>query len=281
MLANDWLEFESLNLVSDRKRRGCEIVFDRCARYGSFRATRGFGETVILPSAQYAEPPGSKAKSAHDMGREFHVLSRLHGPYPLAPEAVHFCEDGSIMGGKFCVMQRLTGVIVRHDYPEEGGVTPEQIRAQFTGLIDALATLHSLNVSDVGLADFGKPQGYRKRQLDGWLKRLSDAKTENMADFQEVTSWLAAQIPTAPEEAAVVHNDLKMHNLVWDPVDITLLIGVLDWEMATVGDPLMDLACTLSFWAEEGDRAEFRSMRGMPSRGPEDWRRGGGARLFS
>jgi aminoglycoside phosphotransferase (APT) family kinase protein len=211
------------------------------------------------------EPPGSKAKSAHDMGREFHVLSRLHGPYPLAPEAVHFCEDGSIMGGKFCVMQRLTGVIVRHDYPEDGGVTPEQIRAQFTGLIDALATLHSLNVSDVGLADFGKPQGYRKRQLDGWLKRLSDAKTENMADFQEVTSWLAAQIPTAPEEAAVVHNDFKMDNLVWDPVDITLLIGVLDWEMATVGDPLMDLACTLSFWAEEGDPAEFRSIRGMPS----------------
>jgi aminoglycoside phosphotransferase (APT) family kinase protein len=214
------------------------------------------------------EPLGSKAKSAHDMGREFRILSRLHNPYPYAPEAVHFCEDDSIIGGKFCVMQRLTGVIVRRDYPENSGVTLDQIRLQFTGLIDALARLHSLDVSNVGLADFGRPQGYRKRQVDGWSKRLSDAKTEDMADFQEVTSWLAEQLPTYPEEEAIVHNDFKMDNLVWDPVDITRLIGVLDWEMATVGDPLIDLACTMSFWAEEDDPVQFRSIRGMPSARP-------------
>ena len=214
------------------------------------------------------EPPGSKAKSAHDMGREFRVLSRLHGPYPYAPAALHFCEDDSIIGGKFCVMERVRGVIVRADYPEEGGVTLEQIRAQFTGLIDALARLHSLDVSEVGLADLGRPRGYRKRQVDGWLKRLSEAKTESMADFDEVTSWLAEQVPAGPEDAAIVHNDFKMDNLVWDPADITRLIAVLDWEMATVGDPLMDLACTLSFWAEEGDPADFRAIRGMPSARP-------------
>jgi aminoglycoside phosphotransferase (APT) family kinase protein len=215
------------------------------------------------------EPPGSKAKSAHDMGREYRILSKLHGRYPLAPAVFDYCEDDSVIGGKFCTMERLRGVIIRRAYPEDGSVLPAQIRTQFNTLIDALAGLHLLNVEETGLASFGKPEGYRKRQLDGWCRRLSDAKTQDLVDFDEITSWLYRRLPNGPDEAAIVHNDFKIDNLVWMPSDITKLIGVLDWEMATVGDPLMDLACTLSFWIEKDDPPEFRALRGMPTTRPE------------
>ena len=215
------------------------------------------------------EPPGAKAKSAHDMGREFRILSSLYGRYPFAPQPFDYCEDASIIGGKFCVMERLKGVIVRGEYPADGSVTPIQVQTQFSRLIEALAQLHSLDVAAVGLADFGRPQGYRQRQVEGWKKRLDDAKTENMADFSAVTSWLTRHMPTEPEQTAVVHNDFKMDNLVWSTDDIAKLIGVLDWEMSTVGDPLMDLACTLSFWVEKTDPPEFRALRAMPGARPD------------
>jgi aminoglycoside phosphotransferase (APT) family kinase protein len=219
------------------------------------------------------EPAGPKAKSAHDMGREFRILSKLYGEYSFAPRPFLYCEDDSIIGGKFCVMERLKGVIIRSEYPKDGTIEPGQVRGQFIGLIDALAELHSLDILAIGLSDFGRPQGYRQRQLDGWRRRLYDAKTDNMVDFDEVISRLTEHMPRTEEQAAIIHNDFKMDNLVWDSEKITKLVGVLDWEMATVGDPLMDLACTLSFWAEEGDPEEFRSMRGMPSARPEVWSR--------
>ena len=220
------------------------------------------------------EPSGSKAKSAHDMGREYRILSNIHGRYPLGPKVFDYCEDESVIGGKFCTMERLRGVIIRRAYPEDGSVLPSQIRAQFETLIDGLAALHSLDVEVAGLQGFGRPEGYRKRQVDGWCRRLSDSKTEDIADFNEITTWLHDRLPKSPDRAAIVHNDFKIDNLVWEPSDITKLIGVLDWEMATVGDPLMDLACTLSFWVEENDPAELRALRGMPSARPEAPTRG-------
>ncbi len=210
-------------------------------------------------------PPGKKAKSAHDMGREFHVLSKLHGTYPFAPRALHYCEDEGVLGSSFCVLERLNGVIIRRKDPEDLVGTADHARLQFSGLIAAMAGLHYIDVGAVGLSDFGRPVGYRQRQLNGWRKRLEAAATANMAEFAEVTSWLAANTPAEAEEAVVVHNDFKMDNLVWDPIDITKLIGVLDWEMSTVGDPLMDLACTLSFWVETSDPADFQALRAMPS----------------
>jgi|HubBroStandDraft_5_1064220.scaffolds.fasta_scaffold34596_2 aminoglycoside phosphotransferase (APT) family kinase protein len=211
------------------------------------------------------EPSGSKAKSAHDMGREFLMLSKLHGKYPFAPEAIHYCEDTSVTGGKFCVMERISGVIIRRDYPTD--TDDKAIQSQYRTLVQGLAALHSLNVADVGLDQFGRPESYRTRQIEGWIKRLTDAATPDMPDFGEITSWLARNSPERPQDVAVIHNDFKMDNLVWSGADITTLIGVLDWEMATVGDPLMDLACSLSFWVQESDPPEFRSLRAMPSVG--------------
>lgn len=208
-------------------------------------------------------PPGPKAKSAHDMGREYRVLSALHGTYPFAPRAYDYCEDDSIVGSPFCVMERISGVIVRREY-EPG--TPEAIkRAQLSGLLDALSELHAVDIRAVGLEGFGRPQGYTRRQLEGWSSRYDAAKTDDAADFGEVLAWLAARLPTETGGAAVIHNDFKLDNLVWRATDPTRLIGVLDWEMSTVGDPLMDLACTLSFWVEPGDPPELLSLRNMPT----------------
>ena len=212
-------------------------------------------------------PSGQRAKSAHDMGREFRVLSRLHGIYPYAPRAYDYCEDESIIGGPFCVMERVSGIIIRRQHAPE--VTSVRVAAQFTGLIDALADLHSIDVAAAGLADFGRPQGYRQRQLDGWQMRMEAARTDNMADFSAVTEWLRAHAPRDPERAAIVHNDFKLDNVVWAATDITKLKAVLDWEMSTIGDPLMDLACTISFWVQENDPAEFRALRAMPSARPD------------
>jgi aminoglycoside phosphotransferase (APT) family kinase protein len=166
-------------------------------------------------------------------------------------------------------MERLKGVIIRRQYPEGMAITSDQVRSQFSGLIAGLANLHSIDIDAVGLGNFGRPIGYRQRQLDGWCKRLENAGTPDMTDFGEVTSWLADRMPKQPEVGAVVHNDFKIDNLVWNPADVTKLIGVLDWEMSTVGDPLMDLACTLSFWAERSDPSEFQALRSMPTARPE------------
>jgi aminoglycoside phosphotransferase (APT) family kinase protein len=216
-------------------------------------------------------PAGRRAKSAHDMGREFRVMSRLSGIYPYVPRAYDYCEDESIIGSPFCVMERVNGIIVRREHAPE--VRPAQIAAQFTGLIDGLADLHSIDVGAAGLADFGRPQGYRQRQLEGWHKRLEAARTENMVDFSAVTEWLRTHVQREPETVAVVHNDFKLDNIVWKADDITQLQAVLDWEMSTIGDPLMDLACTISFWVQQSDPAEFRALRAMPSGQPGVMRR--------
>ncbi len=211
-------------------------------------------------------PPGPKAKSAHDMGREYAVLSKLPAHFPYAPHAYAYCEDESILGSGFCVMERLTGVIVRRAY--DADVPPAIIRAQFFGLIDALADLHAVDVTAAGLGGLGRPEGYAKRQVEGWIKRMDAAKTDDQADFAEVTTWLMAHLPAEATRASVVHNDFKLDNLVWHEDDIAKLRGVLDWEMSTIGDPLMDLACTLSFWLQKDDPAELQSIRAMPTLSP-------------
>jgi aminoglycoside phosphotransferase (APT) family kinase protein len=240
-----------------------------------FRFPSGHANLTYLVKCDQREfvlkcaPPGAKAKSAHDMGREYGVLSKLHGTYPYVPRALLYCSDESVVGGAFCVMERVKGIIIRGQYPHDARITPELIRRQFTSLIEALARLHSIDVTAVGLGDFGRPLGYRQRQLDGWQKRLGAATTEGMADFDRVKKWLTDHAPKEPEMPAVVHNDFKMDNLVWDQAEISKIAGVLDWEMSTVGDPLMDLACTMSFWVQQNDPAEFRVLRAMPSARPE------------
>lgn len=209
-------------------------------------------------------PPGARSRSAHDMGREFRVLSCLHGAYRYAPRVYDYCSDESIIGSPFCVMERVEGTIVRQ-YGDD--VPANVVRSQFDGLLDGLCELHGLDPASAGLGDFGRPAGYALRQIEGWSSRFAAARTDNVANFDEVLDWLRARVP-ASGRPSIVHNDFKLDNLVWHEADPTRLKAALDWEMSTVGDPLFDLACTLSFWVEPGDPQELRSLRNMPTLAP-------------
>lgn len=212
------------------------------------------------------EPPGQKAKSAHDMRREYRVLAALANRYPLAPRALLLCEDPAILGGAFLVMERVRGVIVRQ--ATAAALNDGQARRQFLGLISALADLHGLDVSEEPLCRLGRPEGYVTRQVEGWRKRMAAARTPDAPAAEDIEAWLDENLPATVRAAALVHNDFKLDNLVWDEAEPTKLLAVLDWEMATLGDPFMDLGVTLSFWVEAGDPPAFRALRAMPSARP-------------
>lgn len=210
-------------------------------------------------------PFGHKAKTAHDMGREYRILSALHTAYPYCPKPLVYTEDESIIGCPFYVMERLKGIILRKDPPKSLNFTRQMARKLCEDLVDVHVKLHSIDIKDVGLDNFGKPQGYIKRQVDGWSKRYRQARTPDAPDCESVMEWLAANMPEGPTRAAVIHGDFKMDNVVLDPENSLKIIGVLDWEMATVGDPLMDLGCSLGYWVEKDDPAEVQEVRMMPT----------------
>jgi len=197
-------------------------------------------------------PFGNTVKSAHDMGREFHVLSKLSRVYELAPKPLLYCTDEAVLGAPFYVMERRRGVILRRKLPKNFHPEPETFRRLGTSFIDNLARLHALDYSAAGLGDLGKPEGYVERQVTGWIGRYEKAKTDDWPQMDDVAKWLVENRP--PESgAALIHNDYKFDNVVLDPNDLTRIVGVLDWEMCTLGDPLMDLGCTLAYWIQADD----------------------------
>ncbi len=210
-------------------------------------------------------PFGTKAATAHDMGREYKVLSALSPHWPYAPRPLAYCTDESVIGAPFYVMEHLQGIILRKDIPRGLFSTPDQIRRLFEKLVNALAELHSLDPVAVGLGDLGKPQGYVRRQVLGWNKRYRAARTPDVPDCEAVMTWLEERIPSETRASAIIHNDFRLDNIVLDPSDPYRIIGVLDWEMCTVGDPLMDLGCTLGYWVQKDDPEEFHAIRTMPT----------------
>src|SRR5215204_6589776 len=201
-------------------------------------------------------PLGPVPPKAHDMGRESGILSKLGAVYPLAPRPYFFCEDEAVIGAPFYVMERRTGVVLDDSFPD--GVEPdEEVRRGISRtLIDTLVELHAVDVREAGLEDLGKPDGFLQRQTEGWISRYERARTDEVEEVGPLTDWLVRDIPESPPPA-VIHNDYKLNNLVLDPEDLTDVRAVLDWEMATVGDPLFDLAVSLSYWIEPGDPDEL------------------------
>jgi aminoglycoside phosphotransferase (APT) family kinase protein len=197
-------------------------------------------------------PFGNQVQTAHDMSREFRVLSRLSTVYPEAPRPCFFCEDSSVLGAPFYVMERRRGVILRRSLPPGLSLSPQVGRRLGESLVRALARLHAIDYQAAGLADLGKPAGYVERQVTGWIKRYENARTGDAPVMDGVTRWLSENMP-AESSVAIIHNDFKYDNLVLDPADVTRIVAVLDWEMATLGDPLMDLGTTLGYWVEAGD----------------------------
>ncbi|WP_394837101.1 phosphotransferase family protein [Pendulispora rubella] len=216
-------------------------------------------------------PFGNRVKSAHDMGREFRILSKLSGVYAPAPRPVAYTEDPEILGAPFYVMERVRGVILRRSMPSELGVDAPLMRKLCESLVDAQVALHAVDYETAGLADLGKPAKYIERQVSGWTKRYRDAQTDEVPEMDRVAEWLAARTDEAEADdsgsvrAAVIHNDYKFDNVVLDPDDIVRVRGVLDWEMSTLGDPLMDLGTTLSYWVEEGDPDELKFLAFGPT----------------
>lgn len=197
-------------------------------------------------------PFGNKVASAHDMGREFRMLSRLSKVFPAAPRPELFCDDVDIIGSHFYLMERRRGLILRKKIPRDMTIDPELARRMSCSLIDNLAALHAIDYQATGLADMGKPEGYVERQVSGWTKRYSQAQTSDVPAVDSVARWLNGHMP-AETGASIIHNDFKYDNVMLDQTDLTKVVAVLDWEMATIGDPLMDLGTSLGYWVHATD----------------------------
>lgn len=212
-------------------------------------------------------PRGHKAASAHDMRREVVVQRGLRPRYPLVPDVIGFCEDPDVLGSEFYVMTRVEGVILRSNLPAGLDLRPERALALAHTVIDAQADLHAIDPDEVGLSGLGKGPGYVERQITGWSRRYRDALTDDVPDGEDLMSWLSDRI--RPDSAArLVHGDWRFDNLVLDVSDHPRVLGVLDWEMATVGDPLMDLGASLAYWTQADDDEAFAMLRRQPTHLP-------------
>jgi aminoglycoside phosphotransferase (APT) family kinase protein len=212
-------------------------------------------------------PHGTKAASAHDMAREHRVQARLAPVFPYVPAMVAYCDDTSVVGSEFYVMERLEGVILRANPPASLGLTEDRTRALCTTVIDRLADLHAVDVAAAGLSDLGRGSGYVERQVAGWSERYRAARTWNVPRFERVMAWLEAERPD-DVGTCLIHNDYRFDNVVIDHDDPTRVVGVLDWEMATLGDPLMDLGAALAYWVQADDDRLFRAFRRQPTHLP-------------
>jgi aminoglycoside phosphotransferase (APT) family kinase protein len=209
-------------------------------------------------------PFGSKVKTAHDMGREYRVLSKLHAVYPAAPKVLLYCDDASILGSPFYLMELIRGIIIRRDPPPGLPFTAETARRLSESFIENLARLHALDYTAIRLADLGKPHGYLERQVRGWIERYHGSKTRDYPEVEKISAWMQQHIPPTGG-ASLIHNDYKYDNVVLDPGDISKIIGVLDWEMCTIGDPLTDLGTALAYWVDPQDPDELQRIHWCPS----------------
>lgn len=231
----------------------------------------GFSNLTYLVTAGEKEmilrrpPSGKKAKTAHDMSREFRILKALHPHFRWCPEPVIYSEDENVMGCPFYLMERMKGVILRKNLPAGIELNRADAKKLSENLIEILAKLHSVDYHDAGLSGFGKPEGYVKRQIEGWSGRYNDARTEDAPSFDRVMRWLHDRMPGESARVSVIHNDFKFDNAVLASDDLTNIIGILDWEMATIGDPLMDLGSSLAYWVENDDPPNLQMIRQMPT----------------
>ena len=217
---------------------------------------------VRLGDAEYVlrRPPfGNTVKTAHDMAREFKVLSKLSAVYPPAPRPMLFCEDKTVIGSEFYLMERRKGLVIRGRSPSQLQDSPELQTAVCRSFIGNLADLHRIDHGSAGLGSLGKPEGYNRRQVEGWIKRYFAAKTDAWPELESAIEWLNDNIP-AESGASLIHNDYKFDNVMLDAGDLTRITAVLDWEMVTVGDPLMDLGTTLGYWMSPDAGDELLNM---------------------
>jgi aminoglycoside phosphotransferase (APT) family kinase protein len=204
-----------------------------------------FGDTELV----MRRPPfGPVAPTAHDMAREYRWLSAVHPVFPLAPRVYALCEDPAILGSVFYVMERRHGIVIRHDEPPGIKDLPAVRRRVGHALVDALASLHAIDIESAGLTHLGKPLGFVERQVRGWTDRWHRSKTSDVAEMDALATWLVGHLPPNPQQPTIVHGDFKLDNLMLDAADPARIVGVFDWEMAALGDPLVDVGILLAYW---------------------------------
>lgn len=220
-------------------------------------------------------PPGAyKIKSGHDMHREYRILSAVHSAYGKVPRPLLYCDDPSVIGAPFYLMERVFGIILRAEAPEGLDLSENVMRRLSEMFIDSLAEIHKIDYAAAGLGDLARPEGYVNRQVTGWTERYKNAKTDDIPDIERAARWLAENMPKE-SGAALIHNDYRYDNIILDPGDLTRIIAILDWEMATIGDPLMDLGTSLGYWIDPDDPDEAQLIRQVLSNLPGNLSRSG------
>ncbi|SLM28402.1 conserved hypothetical protein; putative phosphotransferase [Desulfamplus magnetovallimortis] len=210
-------------------------------------------------------PVGAKIKAAHDMVREYRILSAIYPNFPYCPKPLACSDDESIIGAPFYVMEKFSGIILRRELPDGLVFSREDAKQLCCNLIDLHLEIHSIDVKSSGLDFIGKPEGYIGRQVEGWAKRYRNAKTPDAPEFEVVISWLVEKMQPDTDKPSLIHNDYKFDNVVLNPAKPVEITGVLDWEMTTYGDPLMDLGSSLAYWVEKRDPLEWQLMKSMPT----------------
>lgn len=208
-------------------------------------------------------PLGPVAPKAHDMEREYKIISAINPLFEPAPKPILFSSDESIVGAPFFLMERKHGVVIDSEFPADVKATPELCRRLSELMVDRLVELHSIDYTKTELTHMSKPEGFMERQVHGWISRYNRAKTDDIKDAENVMKWLAENIPQ-PKYTTIIHYDYKFNNAMFSP-DFTSMVGLFDWEMTTVGDPLADLGVTLSYWHEKDDPELLKSGLTKPS----------------
>ncbi|WMS88295.1 glucose 1-dehydrogenase [Pleionea litopenaei] len=221
------------------------------------------GETSVILRRP---PSGTKAKTAHDMVREARVIASLDDHYSAAPKVLKVCEDHDVVGSDFFLMDDIRGDTIGKKLPFEA--SPEQCSELCLHWVHKLVELHSLDITTPDIRSLGKPEGYVERQLTGWIERYKKAQTPDVPDIDFIAEWLNENLPKQSTRASFIHNDFKFDNMILDKDNPTEIIGVVDWEMSTLGDPLLDLGCSLAYWVEANDPTELQMIRRMPTHLP-------------
>ena len=262
--AGEELDLTRLNEYLDEQAPNMGLVLDVRQFSGGFSNLTYWLKTTTREYVLRRPPAGANIKGGHDMGREFRVLSLLKGQYDKIPEPIVYCESTAVLGVPFYVMERIPGVILRASMAPTLNLVPVLMRQLAETLIDNLVAIHSLDIQASGLVQLGKPEGYIQRQVEGWSKRYQAAETDKIPAMDHVGDWLQQNYP-AEQVPAFLHNDYKYDNVLLAPDATTgeptpVIKGVLDWEMATVGDPLMDLGATLAYWSEATDSPAYKNF---------------------
>jgi aminoglycoside phosphotransferase (APT) family kinase protein len=211
-------------------------------------------------------PFGPLALKAHDMAREYRILEAVHPVFPLAPRPFVLCEDKSIIGSIFYIMERRHGLVVRFDEPPELANLPAERRRVSEAMIAALATLHNVDISAPNLSALGKAAGFVERQVSGWRERWKRSQTSNLPEMDMLAAWLTAHLPSDPARPTLVHGDFKLDNVMLDVADVGRIVGVFDWEMCAIGDPLIDLGILLCYWVHTAKATQRDALTSVTDR---------------